>query len=758
VKTAKIRIGEQEITALARSSIAEVRAEFQIVENGSYTVHLTDEHGNENPEHPPFPIRVIPDAAPVVDIGKPAPEIVAAAGETISLEIQARDDYGLSLIELHSRMEGDALEKGRIVHSWDTFQDPKKARVSYHWKLPDSLTSGAVILYQASARDNRRISVGEQQFDPQETVTAYRRIRIMDRDAHYGQKLATLEKFRQDLWRIFKRQTELRGQASPLTIAESLDSSPRNAAKEIHSGQREVQTMTGRLSAGIDDTQQTLLPFKSVLSNLAEGRMSEAVLLSQACSDAEAVDRFRDSASTLVNVQDDILDVLRKLLDLARAETGKSLAQMEHRPGGDLPDDVVGQLKDLSEGLKKFVEEQRKVIEASEELAKKPVEDYTEEDEQLLQEQVASEDDWSKFMNEKFSDLSRLPEQDFSNPSMLEELIEIETEIKMAADALTKKSVEIAVPLEQLGAEMAEEMTTNIEKWLPDTPDREKWSQEEPLTDAMKEAPMAELPNELEDLVGDLMEEEEDLFDEMEDVSSSWADSIDKGAGWDAMDGPISNMSARGVTGNRLPNTSEIGGRSGEGRSGKSSGEFVGDTAVGKGGRKTPSRLTPDPFEQGQVKDSSKDPVGGATGGGKESGQGGEGLEGPIPPPLKRDLTRLAGNQATLRNRAETIRMQFKIVNYNTAELDQLIELMKTVEQHLRSGHFRSALRRREIVLEKAGDLRNQATDETSIRSDESASIPKEIRKQILNGSEQPSPAGWEELNRSYFQKIAEGK
>ena len=50
----------------------------------------------------------------------------------------------------------------------------------------------------------------------------------------------------------------------------------------------------------------------------------------------------------------------------------------------------------------------------------------------------------------------------------------------MAEDALLKKSADIAVPLEQLGYEKAKEMTTNIEKWLPDTPDREKWSQEEP--------------------------------------------------------------------------------------------------------------------------------------------------------------------------------------------------------------------------------------------------------------------------------------
>ena len=304
---------------------------------------------------------------------------------------------------------------------------------------------------------------------------------------------------------------------------------------------------------------------------------------------------------------------------------------MKKRPGTELPSDVQNKLKDLKDKLEEFLKQQKKVIEATENLAKKPVEDFTEKEKQLLKELAATEDEWSRFMADKHTDLSKLPEQDFSNPSLLKELVEVQTELKMAKDALTKKTADIAVPLEQLGAEMAKEMTTNIEKWLPDTPDRERWSQEEPLTDDMKEAPMAELPKEMEDIVGKLMEDEEDLFNEMEDASSSWADSLDKGAGWDAMDGPISNNSARGVTGNRLPNTSEIAGRSGEGRQGKSSGEFVGDTAVGKGGRKTPSRLTPDAYVKGQIKDYSKDPVGGATGGGKESGQGGEGLHGPVP-------------------------------------------------------------------------------------------------------------------------------
>ena len=142
---------------------------------------------------------------------------------------------------------------------------------------------------------------------------------------------------------------------------------------------------------------------------------------------------------------------------------------------------------------------------------------------------------------------------------------------------------------------------------------------------------MAELPGELEDLIGDLMEEEEDVMDEAEDISSSAVDSADKGAGWDATDGPISDQGAKGVTGNRLPSASEIAGRSGEGRQGKSSGEFVGDEAVGKGGRNTPSRLTPDPIMKGQIKDHNRDNAGGTTAAAKRAARAAKGWKAPPP-------------------------------------------------------------------------------------------------------------------------------
>jgi len=365
----------------------------------------------------------------------------------------------------------------------------------------------------------------------------------------------------------------------------------------------------------------------------------------------------------------------------------------------------------------------------------------------------ATEDNWSRFFKEARTDLSKIPEQDMSNPQLLNELVEIYTEIEMAKDALAKKTVEVAVPMEEAGAEKAEALEYNLERWLMDTPDRTRWQMEEPLGDY--EVPMAELPEQLQDIVGDLMEQEEDLMDDIEDATSGWADSLDKGAGWTAMDGPISNFSAKGVTGNMLPNSSEISGRSGEGRTGKSSGEFVEKSAVGKGGRKTPTRLTPDPFEKGVVDDKSPDATGGATGGGKISGAGGEGLEGPIPPQLQQQLKALAGKQAELRNKAERVQVAFKTRKYPTEPINRVVSHMKDVERALGSGSYDQVTRLRRFLVKDLQDTRAFLAGETRVNRDSSVNLPPELQEEIMAAGEKAAPKAYEDLLRAYWESLA---
>ncbi len=754
-------LGDREITGQLEEDGQVLVLRLELVQSTSYTIELQNRHGHRDDRPRVNRIQVAEDLPPTVELVKPAQDLTAVPDGAVPVVVRAADDHALAGAWLEWKPAGGESAGGpepEVAYRWADLGGQRAAALNHHLALPPlGVARGDAIQIRAVVEDGRTVRLPGLELRPQRVASPWRRIELVDRAAQLADQLARLESWQGRLWAILELQLRTRARTAGLApeqaLPRALELGTEIRQNQLRIRQQTISLITTGLSA--DDPEATDL--QRTLTSLAHDPMPRAVSLAERLTRIAHVTQAAPIAADLGETQDAIIEVLQRLLQSTRRATADRLAEMDQRPGGDLPNDVEQQLRDLHDRLQEFLRQQKRVIEATKNLAKKPVEDFTEQDEQLLKELAATEDDWSRFMEEMHSDFSKLPEQDFSNPSTLEEFIAVQTELKMAEGALTQKTVEIAVPLEQLGAEMAEEMTTNIEKWLPDTPDRERWSQEEPLTDAMKEAPMAELPGELEDIVGELMEDEEDLMDEMEDVSSSWADSGDKGMGWDALDGPISNMSARGVTGNRLPNTSEIGGRSGEGRQGQSSGEFVGDTAVGKGGRKTPSRLAPDPFVQGQVKDLSRDPVGGATGGGKESGAGGVGLEGPLRQQAQRDLQRLAEKQAELRNRAEAIDLQFSVLNYHREDLTRMIEIMASIERDLRSGAYQNALRRREVLLESLRHVQSYVAGEYAIRRDQSSNLPAEIQKEILAGMQDPSPEGWEELNRRYFQRLATG-
>jgi hypothetical protein len=763
-----------------------------MLRDSTFSINMVNMSGHADPTPRVNRVHVLPDKAPMVEILKPGRQGDVGPGASVPVMIRASDDHAIGRIRLEMKVKNDdapsagetpqpAPKAGSakpsdasktqpkenapdsapisVVNEWTKFDGTTTAVVNHRLDLPaDRVKPGQTVMIRAVAYDKRDYHDYGQSLGPQETASGWHSLRIVDSDKKAAAALEQIETIRAELWKLLEKQISAR--VSTAKLPATKDAAARtNIVNVVRVHQVDLQKAAAGLAQAIKDSQKDeQKAVKRVLSQLAGGEMVQAVQQCDALLKLEASANPKQPTSLLLAKQDKIIAAFRKLLDAARQAENETLAEMKKRPGSDLPDDAKKKLEEMKKKLDEFLKAQKKVIEGSESLAKKPVEDYSEQDQQLLKNLAKAEDDWAKFMKELQNDLSKLPEQDFANSSIAKELVEIQTELKMAEDSLNAKSADIAVPLEQLGYERAEEMSTNIEKWLPDSPDREKWSQEESLTDADKEAPMAELPGELEDLIGDLMEDEEDLFDEMEDVTSSAVDSIDKGAGWDAVDGPISNMSARGVTGNRLPNKSEIGGRSGEGRQGKSSGEFVGDEAVGKGGRRTPTRLTPDPIMKGQIKDHSKDPTGGATGGGKESGQGGEGLEGPVPNQKgPRDLGRLAGKQASLRNKAEAVDAKFQVSNFHHTDLKKMIDMMKHVEDDLKAGNYQNALRQRQVIAERMGNVKQYLEGEFQVRKDTSTNLPSDIQKEILGGMQEGSPTGWEELNRQYFERLSSG-
>jgi len=732
-----------------------------LLRDGTFKVILETAAGHIDPDARLNRVHLLPDRPPTVELLKPAAETTAAPGATVPVVIRARDDFGVGEVRLEMQVERAAATtaapaRARTMGEWTKFTGSTTVLAEHRLGLAAArVQSGDVVRLRAVALDKRSFGDWGQNLSPQEAASAWHAIKIVSAQAQTVAALEQLDGIRAALFKILEQQLRARGHTAQ--VPQRPTAAERGAAvAQIGTEQAAIWKATQAVVALIGDKDvEERLKIKRAAQALTVGPMAEALELCDGMTRLTVPAAFVAPLGKLVAAQERILAALRAMLDVARKTQGELLAEAPKRAVGDLPPDAKAKLDEARRKLDEFLKQQKKVIEASENLAKTPVEDFKEKEEEKLKAMAAAEDDWSRMMQDLHSDLSKLPEQDFANSTLAKELNEIQTELKMAADALTKKSADIAVPLEQLGYERAEELKTNMEKWLPDTPDREKWSQEESPSDKDKEAPMAELPSELEDLIGELMEEEEDLMAEAEDASSSAIDSLDKGAGWEAADGPISNNSAKGVTGNRLPNTSEIGGRSGEGRSGKSSGEFVGDEAVGKGGRKTPSRLTPDPYVAGQIKDHSKDPEGGASGGGKESGQGGEGLEGPVPhQPAPRDLARLAGKQAALRNKAEGVDLQFQVAGFHRTDMKKLLDIMAQVERDLAGGRYQNVARQRKALAATATDIKQYLKGEFHVRRDTSANLPAEIQKDILGGVADPSPAGWEQINREYFERL----
>ncbi len=742
------------VECLASDDGRSITGRFTVLEDDTYEIRLAGQPPDATAVV--YRVEALADEPPLVQFTAPGRDVVAGVGETVKLALKAGDRYGVGAVRLFVQAEGQGEPK--VLAAWTKFQDPKEVLLAYGLHLAASAyRPGQTVTYWAEAEDRRTYQGGDTPRGPNKATTAKFKIILEDPQRAAEQKLESLSRLFDRLRDLLRRQQDARTAAGGLGRAGGV-AAVRTGGATLREAQEAIRSDTVRLTREVRFTPETL-PIRATLEALALNEMAAAVRAAGALADlAPSADPQTVPAllGALTREQDAILAVLRRLLDITDRLTDAVKEEQKRLAASDLPDDTLDDLKRLRDRLREFLDQQKKVIEASKELAKKPVDDFTETDQRELERLKAIEDQWDKFLTEAIADFSKVPEVDASNPSLCKELIEIKTDVEMAADALAKKAVDIAVPLEELGMEGAEEIVENLERWLPDTPDRQRWSQEDFTGDY--EIPHAELPEQLEDLVGDLLEQEEDLFEEMEDITANAGDSLDKGAGWDAMDGPISNFSAKGVTGNRLPNTSEISGRSGEGRTGKASGEFVEETATGKGGRRTPTRLSPDAFSQGEIKDTSQEAPTGATGGGKLSGAGQEGLEGPVPPEIQRRMGALAGRQAQLRNKAEGVRAALQVRNYESFTLDRAIEAMRRVQRDLLAGRYHSALRRRDVVLENLKGTKMLLTGEIRVRRDPSAALPAEVQKDVLDALEKPMPPGYEDYLKRYYTRLSEGK
>jgi len=737
---ARLQRGGVVPVTLDRDRPETARLAFAITQNDRLVLEVKDAGGLTDRGDLQYGVRARDDLPPVVRIAEPMSEITATPEAVVTVVIRAKDDVGLQDVALVRAGEaGDTL-----IQRWAA--PGKEGRFSGALELaPLKLLPGQVVHYYAAARDLKGTTAR----------SGVHAIRIQSSGAERERLAAGLESILERLAKILERQKLRKGEAERLLGG--LQAMPQHVyrrwMRRLSEAQTGIRDGTIEILRDWSDPLLSRAPARARLAHLAANEMVAVVkVLEQAIGQrpdrARDVNRVLGLQTLIIKVITDILadtrELARQIRELGPAAALRLNRQRLRRSTADL--------EQLLARMKEFIEEQKQVIETTEAIRDVRPQDFTGEEKEKLDELAGTESKWGKLLKEAWTDLSKLYPQDFSDSSLSSEILEAYGEVELAADALTRRAMELAVPYEQSGLELAESITQNIERWLDEVHDYKKWNMEEPTGDY--EVPMTDLPEELEDLIGDLIDSEEAMTESTEDVTSGWMDSLNEGAGWAATDGPISNMSAKGVTGNLLPNSNEVGGRSGEGRTGKSLGQMVEKTASGKGGRQTPTRYTPDPFEGGEVKDTSTDPTGGATGGGKLSGSGAEGLRGVPSPLLRRQMQSLANEQAAVRQQAERLEHQLKRRRFHSLSLRRAIDLMAAFERDLERFKGANYAERRKAITRNLALLKTVYEETLRRQREAAARMPRRMRESLQNALDEEPPQEYRGLIEDYYRAL----
>jgi hypothetical protein len=695
-------------------------------------------------------ITAVPDHPPEVDFVTQDRNFAVNPGGSLPVTIRATDDYGVASISLRIA-SGDDPATARVIKTWTYVGPPGQtgpAPETYSISLdPSVFTPGSTFLLTAQAAD----------FSPaqQRTTSSPIIVRVAGLQDMAVPQGDVLEKLFELLRNTIAQQTQANGLSDNLALHLSEALAANDVPKHLgvmSTAQNQAQDLGGSAleEAGRHDEGKIYL---SRLQPLVHGEMDLALgQLVQLQSATE--DQLPSGLAALQKRQAYILNGLIALLGQMAGDRRQAAEVQAKKQNEAAPSVTTEQeMAKLKDELKAFGDTQKRIINATNPFKELNPEDLTTDQQAVLGELAREEAKEAAYFQEKLTDLSKLPLQDFADGKLAGDMNEVYQEVQAASTALYQKRAEIAVPSEQAGLEKAAKIEQNLERWLLNTPDNTKWSMEEPPAQA--DIPMAELPKQLDDLIGDLINKEQQDDPDKDDVSSSIMDSIDKGAGWGAADGPMSNMSAKGVTGNQLPNNDEISGRSGEGRNGKSDGQMVGNTAVGKGGNETPTRMTPTPFENGSVNDQSKDTKGGATGGGKLAGYGQDGLRGPMPPAVQQRLGVLADQQAKLRQQAESLALQLRKQRRPTGDLESAINAMKEFEEAVRNQNGLGVVQGYHQALDSLQAARSAYAGDRLSRV-ETDSLSRDAHKDMIDAQAEEAPAGYEEMTGAYFRSLSE--
>ena len=311
--------------------------------------------------------------------------------------------------------------------------------------------------------------------------------------------------------------------------------------------------------------------------------------------------------------------------------------------------------------------------------------------------------------------------------------------------------------------EEAQKVAADMEMWLPNKNETQKWLLENFDKTEIPEIPNLPLPDAFEDIVGKLLDEQKGLDQQVQDAASNQAFAQNPANGWEIADGPMPGFAAQGKSGNQRPNKNEQTGRSSGGREGMSDGEMVGDRASNLEGTTPDVRRTSDPMQQGQVRDDGGINSTRATGGGKAGGfSDRNGMDGNAPlraakAPSIPASDALAVKQALLAEKTSKQYAQASLLYLRANGLADVPRLMEESQAALKDGRVEDFNRLHKQIVGQLhstqGGIQSGQTLELSTTESQRAGD-----KQLLGGDEGQAPEAYKKQVADYYRSLTEGQ
>jgi len=385
-------------------------------------------------------------------------------------------------------------------------------------------------------------------------------------------------------------------------------------------------------------------------------------------------------------------------------------------------------------------------------------------DEDLLTEILELQHNMSTAMLKIATDLQAFPDTEGVN-ELVTDVYQTYEEMKQAEGSSTNDVVELGLQKEDFlleGMAKTGKKVDEMEMWLMAEPDTTARQTEQFDKDEMPTIGQVTMPEELQDIIGDLLDQDKEKENEADDSTTNQGDA-NPDPGWGIAEGEIVDYSAAGKSGNERPEHKDQDGRSQVGRQGMSDGEVMARSgAINEGDEDMDNRRTQDSVQSGDVEEEGHTKET-STGGGKNSGyaeeKGMEGNENSTRLDTKVEGESPDSTLAQLRRNAEAAYASAQMNNVKTYDMKKAIEFMKQREEAMRQNASPALI----AELHKKSTqalLVTFAALETGVSNTDMGATSDDADKfdEGTAASPDDAPAEYREMVSDYFKALGEMK